>query len=305
MDKTMNFTIIIPHKNTPQLLNRLIKSIPIRDDLEIIVVDDHSDRDIVDFDHFPGKERSNLLVLLNEGKRGAGHARNYALPYARGKFVLFADSDDFFNAGFDNFLDEYKDSEADIVYFSANSVDIDTNKQSNRADHLHDFIEIYKKDRKYGELLMRHQFTEPWCKLIRRAVIENNNIRFDDTSIHEDVKFSCLIGLYANSVIVDERQFYCVTSRSDSLSRTQTPETYLDELKVFSWWKKYFMDNMIPLDLPKFDYRAYNFARHLYKNNKLFRAEYSMMLEGGLSHMFIIRQIVKYLWKSLLYKLKI
>ena len=42
MDKIMNFTIIIPHKNIPHLLERLIKSIPVRDDLEIIVVDDHS-----------------------------------------------------------------------------------------------------------------------------------------------------------------------------------------------------------------------------------------------------------------------
>ena len=53
----MNFTIIIPHKNIPLLLSRLINSIPVREDLEIIVVDDGSDAGIVNFDNLPFKDR--------------------------------------------------------------------------------------------------------------------------------------------------------------------------------------------------------------------------------------------------------
>jgi glycosyltransferase involved in cell wall biosynthesis len=303
MDTTMNFTIIIPHKNIPKLLARLIKSIPERDDLEIIVVDDHSNENIVDFGNFPGKDRLNFRFLSNEGEHGAGHARNYALPYATGKWVLFADSDDFYNKGFDKFLNDYVYSEADIIFFNANSVDTDTYESSNRANHLNEFINEYETDPKRGELIMRHMFTEPWCKMIRRSVIVNHSVKFDDTSIHEDVKFSCLIGLYANKIVVDNRQLYCITTRTNSLSRTQTLKTYLDELMVFSWWKKYLIDNQIPLELPKFDYRAYNFARHLYKDNKLFRAEFRMMRRAGLSLSYIIRQIMKYLCKSVVYKI--
>ena len=48
----MNFTIIIPHFNTPTLLLRLINSIPEHDDLELIIVDDNSDPTVVDFDNF-------------------------------------------------------------------------------------------------------------------------------------------------------------------------------------------------------------------------------------------------------------
>ena len=53
----MNYSIIIPHKNTPELLRRCIKSIPQRDDLEIIIVDDNSSKEIVNFDNFPGLNR--------------------------------------------------------------------------------------------------------------------------------------------------------------------------------------------------------------------------------------------------------
>lgn len=301
----MNFTVIIPHKNLPLLLERLLKSIPERDDLEIIVVDDHSDKDVVNFDCFPGKCRKNFLLLSNEGERGAGHARNYALPYARGRWVLFADSDDFFNSGFDAFLNDYMNCDADIVYFNANSVDTETYAPSDRADHVHDFFCEYNKNQKKGELIMRHMFTEPWCKMIKRNLIESYSISFDDTTIHEDVKFACMIGLYATAVIIDSRQLYCVTSRLGSLSRTHTHESYLDELRVFAWWKKYLVDNHIPLELKKFDYRLYVFTRNMYKNNLLFRKEYNILRQAGFGRAYIIGQILKYLWKSIGYKFKI
>ena len=301
----INFTIVIPHKNTPKLLERLIDSIPVRDDLEIIVVDDHSDADVVDFTRFPCRERMNMMIVSNTGRPGAGHARNFALPHAKGKWVLFADSDDFFNLGINDFFDKYVDSDADIIYFNANSVDTETYEESNRADHLHKFIRDYYNNHQLGEVYLRYMFTEPWCKMVKRRLIEDYSIKFDDTSIHEDVKFACLIGHLASKVVVDSRQLYCVTSRVDSLSRTLNYEKYLDELLVFAKWKIFLMINQPSLMLEKFDYRAYFFTRHLWKDNKLFRAEYRVLREAGLSHGFIAGQILHYLWKSVCYKLRL
>lgn len=51
------YSIIIPHKNIPDLLRRCLDSIPQRPDIQIIVVDDNSSPDKVDFAHFPGRER--------------------------------------------------------------------------------------------------------------------------------------------------------------------------------------------------------------------------------------------------------
>jgi len=36
------FSIIIPHKNIPDLLMRCLKSIPVSEDIQLIVVDDNS-----------------------------------------------------------------------------------------------------------------------------------------------------------------------------------------------------------------------------------------------------------------------
>jgi glycosyltransferase involved in cell wall biosynthesis len=38
-----NYSFIIPHKNCPDLLQRCVDSIPDRDDVQVIVVDDNSD----------------------------------------------------------------------------------------------------------------------------------------------------------------------------------------------------------------------------------------------------------------------
>ena len=299
-----NFTIIIPHRNTPKLLKRLIDSIPERDDLEVIIVDDCSDADIVDFEHFPGKDRNNCKCILNQERHGAGYARNCALSLAEGKWVLFAVSDDFFNPGFDAFLDDYVNSDADIVYFNANSVDSETYEPSNRVNHLHDFIDEYQRDNKHGGMVMRYLFTEPWCKMVKRVLLERNHISFENTSIRNDVRYSYLVGHYAKMILVDNRQLYCVTTRQNSVSRGIGYKASMDELKVYAGWKKFFMDHNIPFELPKFEYRAYNFTRHLYKDNKLFRAEYKVLKDAGLSHTYIWGIILKYLWKSVGYKMK-
>ena len=44
------FSIIIPHKEIPDLLMRCLKSIPVSEDIQVIVVDDNSsDADVIFF----------------------------------------------------------------------------------------------------------------------------------------------------------------------------------------------------------------------------------------------------------------
>lgn len=71
------YSIIIPHKNCPDLLRRCVDSIPEREDVQIIVVDDNSDE---------GKKQSlkefkNLQVVLLDSSqsKSAGRARNVGI----------------------------------------------------------------------------------------------------------------------------------------------------------------------------------------------------------------------------------
>ena len=63
------YSIIIPHQNMPALLQRCLDSVPERDDVQVIVVDDNSNPSVVDFGHFPGVDRKNVEVVFDK----AGH----------------------------------------------------------------------------------------------------------------------------------------------------------------------------------------------------------------------------------------
>lgn len=106
--KTLNYSFVIPHHNSPELLNRCLNSIPQRDDIEIIVIDDNSDED-----KKPKLSRPDvkLISIDAEHTKGAGRARNYGLKEATGKWIVFSDADDFFIPSFIDVLDQYKDQE--------------------------------------------------------------------------------------------------------------------------------------------------------------------------------------------------
>lgn len=244
------YSIIIPHKNIPKLLKRCLDSIPMRDDLEVIVVDDNSDEDVVDFANFPGVNRQNINVVFDKVGGGGGHARNVGLSKATGKWVMFVDSDDFFNYCINDVFDEYKDSPYDITFFKANSVDSDSYEPRLRAVHLNGMIDGFLNNDKTAESSLRYLFGEPWCRLVRRSLIVDNNIRFEETSIHNDTAFAYKVGHAAKTISVDKRCIYTLTYRSNSVSKSISEKKKLERIQVFLRAKRYFMDhgiNMEPL----------------------------------------------------------
>lgn len=95
MDNYFTYSIIIPHKNTITLLRRCVESIPKRNDVQIIVIDDYSD--IISAEEWNQFQQvySHVELYLPEEGKGAGYARNIGLKHAKGKWIIFADADVF------------------------------------------------------------------------------------------------------------------------------------------------------------------------------------------------------------------
>ena len=127
------YSIVIPHYNTPKLLTRCLDTIPEREDIQVIVVDDNSSSEFVDFNNFPGKVRANVTVIFDKIGGGAGHARNQALNLADGKWVIFVDSDDFFTKNSFSVFDSCSESDADVILFKVDCVDTDTLAPASRG----------------------------------------------------------------------------------------------------------------------------------------------------------------------------
>lgn len=227
------YNIIIPHKNTPKLLQRCLDSIPQRDDLHIIIVDDNSDPDKVDFEHFPGLYRDDVEIIFDKIGGGAGHARNIGLKHINAEKLINADADDFFTYCFNDVLDEYADDDSDIVFFNASSIEEGTYLNANRSKYQNELINGYlEKDSQYYELLLRYDHGSPCSKIIKMSLIEENNICFEEVPIHDDTKFCYLTGHLANKIKVDKRAIYCISYSKKSLSYTLTDEKFITRMHV-------------------------------------------------------------------------
>lgn len=212
-----NYSIIIPHKNIPDLLERCLASIPVRDDVQVIVVDDSSDPKAVDFSRFPGQGRPNTEVIFHKstvgGVGGAGYARNCGLEAARGRWVVFADADDFFHTeAISAAFDKYADAEGvDMVFFRHDSIDNKTMEP----------VAINTMRNRYiaagNEEYIRYRIGVQWGRFIRRELIAEHSIRFDQVRYSNYVMFSVKTGYFADKIAVDPSVVYCNVRREGSL----------------------------------------------------------------------------------------
>lgn len=280
------YSVIIPHHNIPNLLQRCLNSIPKRNDLQIIVIDDGSDENSLSQLKILENINRHVEFYYSTPAHGGGFARNMGLSKAKGHYVLFADADDYFNPCLNDILDEYKYYEKDIVFFNANSLDTDYYTFCHRCWQVNYFIEMSEKDKDRALFGLRYRFGEPWCKLIRRNIITANNIKFDETIIHNDTTFSYLVGFYSKTFTIDKRALYCVTQRTGSVSKQVSVQRWLVRTEVFAKANSFFRNHGIKIN----DERAYrgvfNFIlKHDISNIK---ACINMLLSSGESRQMLI-----------------
>lgn len=217
--KEYNVTIVIPHYNSPEMLTRLLKSIGNHQDVNTIVVDDKSNLYIQEYKNcISDFENNGVTFLYNEStEKGAGVCRNIALDSApNSKWILFADADDYFDPSWYETISKYFISNNDIVFFRPESSDKDA--PSPRIKIIQDMF-LGSVENIESEERLRYLFCPPWSKLIKRKLIDNNEIRFDNTRYANDVMFSVKTGYYADKVAASVESIYIVDEVADSLTK--------------------------------------------------------------------------------------
>ena len=227
--ENINYTFIIPHKNIPDLLQRCLDSIPRRGDIQIIVVDDNSDPEKVDFEHFPGVGEACVEVYFTKEGKGAGYARNVGLRHAKGKWLLFADADDYYIENFIAVLDVYIDSSYQIIYYNVSS---NIRGEKDRTAYIAQLYAGYLEG-KVDLLEIKFLIWVPWNKMFLTEFIVCNNLQFEEIPVGNDAFFSLLSSLYANRVIVINDRLYCNTYNNNSITfSVRTFNRELDYLDI-------------------------------------------------------------------------
>lgn len=217
MNTVVNYSIIIPHYDIPHLLIRCLESIPVREDIQVIVVDDCSPNAESYITRFPELQRPYLELYSTKQSGSAGRARNIGLEHAVGRWLIFADADDFFIDDFESLLDKYKDNNEDLIYFRAKSVlSDDVTKPAKRSEWL-DLL--WKDFEECGDCdLLCGRSPIVWSKFFKRSLIEQYNIRFDETHYSNDFWFAASAAVKAKSVLVEKNILYVTTVRDGSLA---------------------------------------------------------------------------------------
>lgn len=231
---SINYSIIIPHHNIPDLLKRSLHSIPKRDDVEVFVVDYCSNEECLAQIQDIQSNYSWMNFIYSQEAKDAGAARNIGLDKASGKFIVFVDADDYFNYCISDLFDKYKDCSCDMVMFNAISLDTDTYLFAYRGWVLNDIFEIAEKDKDRALFRLRYVFNEPWCRFVRKEIIRKNHIRFDEQFIHNDLKFGYWAGYFSHNIVLDNRAAYCVTNRKSSLSKQTSVNVWLLRTKTYA-----------------------------------------------------------------------
>lgn len=224
----INFSFIIPHKNTPDLLQKCLDSIPRREDVQIIVVDDNSDADKVDFNYFPGVEDPTVEVYFTKEGRGAGYARNVGLEHTIGKWLVFADADDFFNPCIVQALDEFRDTKLDVVFFKGAAKKMSDGSSSNRADELNRRVDIAIRT---GDCTLPLLYSSPCMKFFSRSFIKTNQITFNEVRWGNDVVFMAKVARFVEKCTASPMEIYCITESGDSLVSKKTIDSALVRLE--------------------------------------------------------------------------
>ncbi len=213
----VNYTIIIPHYNIPELLVRCLNSIPVREDVQVIVVDDCSPNAEEYPTRYPELTRPYVELYSTTQNGSAGRARNIGLEHAQGKWLVFADADDFFDDDFGALLDKYKDYKEDLIYFRARSVlSDDITQPARRSEWLDVLWKDYEQTHDLDSLCGRSPIV--WSKFFKRALIEQHHIHFDETRYSNDYYFAASAAVFARKVLVEKVILYVATVRSGSLA---------------------------------------------------------------------------------------
>ena len=227
MTYTKDITVIIPHRDTPQYLPNLLASIPKSAKIEIIIVDNST----VPLQSGQIETDREFTLLHSDMARKGGGARNEGIVHAHGKWLVFADADDFFSAdAFDAFY-RHIDTNAELVFFTMKAVFRETGQPSVRTDRYVRLVDDYLSGAT-NEMFLRLYYSSPCAKMVSHAMVDRHGLRYDEGIAADDKYFCMQCGYHAQKVEADLQVVYIATVTHGSQTQTLNDTVMYTRLEV-------------------------------------------------------------------------
>ena len=231
-------SVVIPVYNVAPYLRQCLDSVVNQTlrEIEIICVDDGStDGSTEILAEYAAKDARVRVLTLEHTNAGA--ARNAGMSMATGEYLGFVDSDDWCELTlFEKAYAKARLTDADLVAWRY--VQYDNRTQKTLAPRVFPESVLALGDAfapgDIGETIFSPITFAPWGRMVRRSLVEAENLEFQEIANIDDVYFCCMVtALAQRQSLVDEILYTYRTGRGANLQsrNAETPQL------VFEVWQ--------------------------------------------------------------------
>lgn len=252
----MKLSFIVPVYKVEKYLCQCVDSILAQsmDDYEIILVDDGSPDGCPALCDAYGEKYPSVVRVFHKENGGLANARNFGLDKARGDYVYFIDSDDYFiNDGVRLIYEKAAELDADVVQSSFITLD-EKSGLTRETKSVFECGRIYSHEEMEREICfcnLRRSVIFVWRNLYKREFLKRRGIRFaDEMRMIEDAPFNIWAFTAAARFAAADIPVYCYRLRAESLQRQKYTVDY-DKWLYRQWRLKqeYYEKNCTPSPL--------------------------------------------------------
>lgn len=214
-------SIIVPIYNSEKKLTRCLDSLICQtfSDIEIILINDGS-RDSSSTICSEYSKKDSRILYIEQENGGVSAARNHGLDVANGEYIMFSDSDDY-----------YEDSAVEVLLGAASSSQADwilgaVSKNIKGCMEIASpstFVAKTRQERVEAIVRLTENFMiyQLWGKLYRREIIEKHHLRMrEEMSCGEDHEWICRFVQNASIIAAIEKiVYYYIVDDDESLSQ--------------------------------------------------------------------------------------
>lgn len=252
-------SVILPVYNAERYIKKAIESVLNQSftDFELIVVNDGSTDSTQDIINSFDDKRIRLITQEN---LGPGASRNNALKIARGEYVMYLDSDDWFcSDAFKIAYDEITSKDADLTFFQMINYDDETSEV-----YPNDWFDLTTFDESFEGRVFSPAETPGSIfdlsvgvcqKIYKTGFLRKIDARFPEGIFFEDMPFFFYVYLKAERISIVKRHLYYRRKHNSSITHV-VDEKFLDTVRAGQILMDIFIKNNW-YDMYKFDLLAY------------------------------------------------
>lgn len=202
-------SIIIPVYNVEKYIESCVRSVlkQTYHNIELIIVDDKGKDNSIAIAQtiLKNQDRISYKILNHKTNKGVSAARNTGLLSATGEYVFFLDSDDLLMyTCIEKLINKANETSAEIVMCQHHS-----DEKNNYGGQLSSPKKILTNNAECVKSFAMSWFNvAPWCKLIKKEFLLNNNIFFKEGIINEDAPWSFQLCLNAKRIAFLQEDLY-------------------------------------------------------------------------------------------------